>query len=479
MLKFSDNSLMAFCVALLTGVLYAVSVDVGPLGPLVLIAPVPVLVYALTSNRLRRIFCVSFLARAMGAVVFIYVYAGTLPVLALIIATLIWGLEFAVLVLLARWTVRQLPGWIATLSFPVFLTASEFLMQLISPHGSFGALGYALSDIPFVTQIASVGGVAAVSFIAALIPMMIAMLLYQPHQWRSVLGAGCLPLVVVSIIGAWRLSLPYDEYANVGVAAIDSLTMHAVRSRSEAQRVSQTYKDLLQTLRGKELQAVVLPEKVFVVNPEDHAAEDALQAAANDLGTVVAAGFDETTDTGVRRNSAIVFRPNSAPLDYSKQRIIPGLESEFIPGNKPLLFGHRGVAICKDMDFPSVIRKYGQLGVNLLLVPAWDFKRDGHLHSRMAILRGVENGFAIARAAADGKLTVSDAFGRIIAEATTSENKPVMLTARVGLIHGGTIYSKIGDAFGWGVVDLSMALLLWLAVISYSDRTGRHAAFSA
>ena len=48
------------------------------------------------------------------------------------------------------------------------------------------------------------------------------------------------------------------------------------------------------------------------------------------------------------------------------------------------------VAICKDLDYPPLGRAYARAEVGLLLVPAWDFQNDGWLHSRMAVMRGVE-----------------------------------------------------------------------------------------
>ena len=69
--------------------------------------------------------------------------------------------------------------------------------------------------------------------------------------------------------------------------------------------------------------------------------------------------------------------------------------------------GTVGVAICKDLDFPPLGREYGNRGVGLLFVPAWDFNVDGWYHSRMAIMRGVESGFSIARVAKQGLHTVS------------------------------------------------------------------------
>ena len=138
--------------------------------------------------------------------------------------------------------------------------------------------------------------------------------------------------------------------------------------------------------------------------------------------------------------------------------------------------GKLGVAICKDLDFAPMIREYGSAGINLLLVPAWDFKVDGRMHSRMAVVRGIENGFAIARAAAGGKLTVSDAYGRIVAEKTTSDNEAVMLSAQLGLTSGGTLYSKLGDVFAWLCV---CAAIVVLGTAAFRPRFARPAPHSS
>jgi len=119
------------------------------------------------------------------------------------------------------------------------------------------------------------------------------------------------------------------------------------------------------------------------------------------------------------------------------------------------------------MDFPQLSRQYGNLGVGLLLVPAWDFNADGWLHGRMAILRGVESGFSIARSAKQGILTVSDDRGRVLAQRETTTGTPfVTLVADVPVRHSATLYNRFGDWFA----NLNFALFACLLALSLLPR---------
>jgi apolipoprotein N-acyltransferase len=145
---------------------------------------------------------------------------------------------------------------------------------------------------------------------------------------------------------------------------------------------------------------------------------------------------------------------------------VPGLESGYRTGQNTLQFTisdvSAGIAICKDMDFQRWIRHYGEAGVGMLFVPAWDFTTDAWLHSRMAVLRAVENGFALVRSANNGFLTVSDDRGRLIGEAASSRSSSIFLLSDVKPGKGRTVYAIAGDWFAW--VNLSFLLILVIAV---------------
>ena len=118
----------------------------------------------------------------------------------------------------------------------------------------------------------------------------------------------------------------------------------------------------------------------------------------------------------------------------------------------------RATVVCKDMDFAEMIRDDAQEGIRIMYVPAWDFVADGWLHARMAIMRGVEDGFSVARAARDGYLTASDAYGRVVAGAPTSPVGFVVVNVSLPLGPGDTIYKSIGDVFAWLCIGLTLVL---------------------
>ena len=120
-----------------------------------------------------------------------------------------------------------------------------------------------------------------------------------------------------------------------------------------------------------------------------------------------------------------------------------------------------GVTICKDMDFPGLSREYGHGSVGLLLVPAWDFDADGWLYERMAILRGVEDGFSIARAPRHGILSGSDSRGRVLAERSTAAAPFSTILTQVPVNHNATLYSRAGNWFVWCCVTLLLGLLVF------------------
>nr|BFE88250.1 hypothetical protein GCM10020093_108510 [Planobispora longispora] len=162
---------------------------------------------------------------------------------------------------------------------------------------------------------------------------------------------------------------------------------------------------------------------------------DPLAALARERRMDIVAGVI-VTDAG--HNTAVFFPARGGePRIYRKRHMVPGVEP-YEPGGRALVAGDVGVAICKDLDFPGLARENRRIGATVMFVPSWDFGLDAWQHSRIAVTRGVENGFAVVRGAADGNLTVSDPYGRVLAERATGDRAVVTLTAAVPAGGAGT-----------------------------------------
>jgi apolipoprotein N-acyltransferase len=152
----------------------------------------------------------------------------------------------------------------------------------------------------------------------------------------------------------------------------------------------------------------------------------------------------------------------AGPTIYTKRRLVPGLETRYTIGAGPqILSDGTGLEICKDMDYQAMIRR-DMVATRpvFLAVPAWDFGGDRWAHARDAILRSVENGVPMARAARDGLLTLNDRYGRVVAITPTGGDFVTLIgTLPLGEAGGDTFYDRIGDAFGWLCLVIAIGLV--------------------
>lgn len=426
--------------------------------PLAWVAPVPVLWLAFGETRARRVAASAFVAYALGQLGMLWPYIE--PAGAVVAATAVGpAIAFALVVLAARLVERRTSS--PALSAPTFAalwTGWEWLASMLSPHGTFGAWAYSQMSAPVLVQGASVLGLWIVSFMIAWVAAAIALSLRQRHAMPALVA---LAIVAMNIaFGAWRIV--QRETSSVRVAA--SARDHDDRAEPEAMTRAQAAESRLLAARGATV--VVFPEKGAIL-PEVRrdAALAPLVTTARETGATLATGFDQTG--AQRRNVAYVVDGDGSVHGYTKRHHIPGLESGFTVGDGPGVLGSgRAVAICKDLDFQRTLRGDATAastagGLGLMLVPAWDFHADGWLHARMAIMRSVEGGYAMVRAAAGGLVTVSDARGRIIARDESGRGAYVSVIADVPMGTGRTPYLHIGDAFAWIAGAAGLLVVLW------------------
>jgi apolipoprotein N-acyltransferase len=468
----SNNLLIALCLSL-SALLFFLGTGLSPLWPLTWLAPIPVLWIAPRVSA-GEAFFVAVAAHALGGLNEWSYSRTVLPTWLVASILLFVACFFGLAVLFFRSRILRGKLWQAALIVPAFWVAVEYIVAITSVHGTFGDISYSQMDFLPILQIASVTGIWGISFCIFLFAATVAALLSVgslPAKAPLAIGVFVL-LACVLGFGVWRLATTPKNSPTVKVALIasdEAGNLHPATLEQE-QLVYGRYAEQMKALAAQGVQVFVLPEHSGpVTNASQSEFDRLLGQMARQAGAYVTVGIDRSVPTATWNQERLYSPDGSFVASYNKHHLLPHWENE-TPGTQRTVVsqpsGKWGMEICKDMDFPRLSRQYSQDGVGLLLVPAWDFVDDGWLHGRMAVLRGVESGFSIARSAKLGLLTATDDRGRILADRNTLSVPFATVIATIPVRHDATIYSRFGDWFAW----LDIVLLAVLMVTPLSAR---------
>lgn len=452
----------------LSGALLFLGTGLHPVWWSLWLAPVPILALAPRLRR-RTTFLLASIAWLIGEMnQWKYLTGGIqLPLPLIVILLAIPALVFGLVVLLTRGFLRRGSLFCAALAFPSSWVAYEYLTEIGSPHSTFGNLAYTQMDCLPMIQLASITGIWGISFVVFLFAGTVSALLSgagKPAQRRALAITVGVIVCATFLFGQGRLrSSPSAPSVAVTLMAKDVPMTTYLGPEKQALELLHEYADEIRRSVPAGTAVVVLPEKIGRVSEKALPEVDALfSATAKATGSAIVLGLVRQTHSAAYNSSRFYSRAGKLEANYDKHHLLPGVEPEK-PGEQRVILnqpsGRWGLQICKDMDFPQLSRAYASDGVNLLLVPAWDFDLDRWLHARMAVLRAVENGFALARAGRSGLLTLTDNRGRILAEVATVSGRFVSINGRVNIARATTFYTRTGDWFAWLCVATFFVLL--------------------
>jgi apolipoprotein N-acyltransferase len=444
------------------GALLALAYRMHPAWAAAWIAPVPLLWLAYRGA--RHTYAMGLAAGLIGLAPLYPYYAAVAGAMTAAVIVLLRALAWAFVVRYAAGAMRRLPPAAGVWAYPAAWAALETLVAAVSPHGTYGSLAYSQMDFLPALQVAALGGAPAVTFLVSLFASAAALALSaRPGALRALLLPAVL-LVAALLYGAERSSGP-AEPGGAAVAMVASDANPGIAAGWEAGFAP--YVAAIDAAVASGARIVVLPEKTaHLTGAEGRAAAARLSAIAQARNIDLVAGV-LVDEAGGQRNRALVADASGLVATYDKRHLVPGIEGAIRPGSSDLVLhlrdGTIGVAICKDMDFSALGRGYASAGARLMLVPGWDFRgpwgEDGWAHGRLAVLRGVESGYAVVRSAREGLLVASDRYGRVLAEAASAP-QATMLLARVPVAGAPTPYVMLGDLFGWLCVAGCVALRL-------------------
>ena len=407
-----------------------------------------------------------------------------------------------------------------TFALPFLWTGLEYFRTLSEFAFPWSDLGYSQSYYLYILQIVSVISVHGLSFLIVAVNVMLWQLLRKEVDLAHKLTCGLLPVGLVTLLIAygWAVmpviplegkhpvtilqgSVPIDIKWQDGnedysFRLYDSLAREAIESGSELYVWPETSAPsyLSHDVRHR--------HKISQIARATGAAHLVGALGASQRGEYVAhhnsAYLFDSTGVMVGRYDKVKLVPFTEQVPYQDQ--LPFLRKEFLteyltfietydvqfwsdfrPGDSARLFEAGGnlfaPLICYEVTFPEYVRQMILDGADYIVEitnDTWFGHSLGiHMHSQAFVTRAVENRCWGVRAANSGLSYIVDGYGRVRYELPLDE--VAVLSGRVNLLDGYSIFTRTGDLIGLVSLLISLGLVAilvyrWIIVRFHSAR---------
>ncbi|MDI1434576.1 nitrilase-related carbon-nitrogen hydrolase [Polyangium sorediatum] len=408
------------------------------------------------------------------------------------VTSVISGLFGAIPYLLHRLVAPRLGGVPGSLVFPAANVTLLYVVSLGSPFGTWANDAYVELDFLLLSELASVTGLWGVAFFVAWFGSAVQGLFESraPRDNRAFAAFGGCFLLALGY-GAWARYTPLPPRPTVRVAALSNpstlsdLFFQGCASREDTTCRAEHSRARLDVLFEMSKTAAQKGARVIVwyegAAQYDEGLEPAFVARAQDFARqydvhLVAGALQVPRDpNALMTNKAMVFTPEGRlAFEYVKSIPVPGEPIVAGKGEVQTLdtpYGRLGVIICFDADFPALGRQASQRGVDLLLVPANDWRAITPLHGEMTVFRAIEGGFSLVRAASNGLSVATDARGVRLGSNDSFASPGAILYADAPMAGRATLYARYGDVFA-SLCALALAALTTSAIGSALRRRG-------
>ncbi len=404
---------------------------------------------------------------APGVVYYIIMLSGSLVILLPFVAD--------------RWSSKRINGFAATLIFPIVSVLLEYLTAATNPiAGSWGSLAHTQDNLSLM-QITSITGMWGLTFLITWLSSTLNWFWDKRHEIANIKkSVACFIIIYFSVIlyGQLRNRFFSSNSNTVRIASIvhneslsDSTNFLQDIKRLSAFRdfASQTQTKILGlSLKAADEGAKIIflhEGSLWVLKENEKELVNKASKLARDkdiyfgLSLVVMTTDFPTT----KAENKIVWLDPKGNIIWDFDKAYPTLTEPLNPGEKKIKtfdtpYGKIASAICFDMDFPTFINQAGKQNVDIMLVPANDWKAITPYHPNMAKLRAIENGFSMVRATGQGLSLAVDYTGKVLSQLNYYQTEENIMISDVPIKGVKTIYAKMGDWFVW----LCLAGLLFI-----------------
>ncbi|MET1003460.1 MAG: apolipoprotein N-acyltransferase [Acidimicrobiia bacterium] len=458
-----------------SGILLALARPPADFGLLALIALVPLFV-AWRDTSVRRHAALAFVAGCayyVGLVSWTWYFGAVaiVPLVALLAAY--WAATGAVI------------GWFASRGFrSPWLTAAlwilfEYVMARAPLEGfSWGEVGYAFHDVGIARDLASVGGLPLLSFLAVAINALLADLVRRGPQaqltrtdtLRALAGVVAV-MVGAGVVLAVRPDITPTGELRVAILQGNDKNRDLTAAEKDARYLPTSHFELAAQVQDP-VDLIIFPESSMDADPRidpELARQLAAVAREHDAWVLTNAVVDAPDGRAVNLN--LLYGPDGELQDtYAKRHLVPygeyvkfrdqlewtgapdEIPRDFMPGDRSGVFeiaGHEvATVICFESAFGYEIRPLvADEGAETIVVSTNNrsYRRSANSAQHVALgqIRAAETGRPVVHAAISGISALIDSDGRVLARTELFER--TVLQGAVITTTGETLYVRFGD----------------------------------
>jgi apolipoprotein N-acyltransferase len=440
-------------------------------------------------------------------------YGGLHPSMALCVLFLmvaVLSLFLATFGALVGGVARRAGALQALLLAPALWVAVELARNHLLTGFPWVRLGASLQRLPPLLQAASLAGVYGLSFLMLTVAAALALLARGRRIAGSVYLVAALTMcVAASVWGMGRISRLRAESQDAPGVVVASVQGNVPQDRKwspdAAAAILKRHLDLTRLAVEQGAGLVVWPESSlpFPLRGNREFATRVHTMMAETDAALVLGSLDWRRGEGGEPevfNSAFLLLPGrTARLAYDKHHLVPF--GEYVPLRRLLFFASSlveqvgelsrgsgeqhlatspatgvpriGILVCYEIIFPELSRRAVDSGAEILLTltnDAW-FGRTAapYQHFSEAVLRAVETGRWVVRAANTGISGIISPTGEVLAE--TELNVEALAAGTVHPRDERTLYVRSGDSFAWACVILAavVTVLGWRGTVRRSN----------
>ena len=471
---------MPFLLAILSGILLALSLPPYDLSWLAWFALVPLLSASKTQDRVLEVAGRGLLVGIVAGVIHAR-FAGGLFLVFAYLPFLWFGVLCAMFAVAANFLRDEKNALRRVTMLACVGVAGEWLTTLTPLPINFAVTQHRVLDL---IQIADFVGIWGVSWLLWFVNAAIANAIMNRNQTRNLRIA---PLLVGAALvflafgySRFRLGKPQNT-PTLRVAAIQAFEPNGTHGFADAVESDTKLRKLLtRKAVSQGAQLVVCSEEVLGSDFQSDKNDDATRKLAQRLKTYLVAGYigSSTWSEFKQFNSAALIAPDGKIVGtHLKIHLYAGERATTLAGKTPTVLdsplGKIGLAICFDTCWTNVLRDETRGGAQIIAMPNFDPPVPRgvvhYLHGAMLPFRAIENRVPIVRADPNGQSGTIDSRGRVL------DSLPMQQAgAAVSDVHPGdgkpTFFAQTGDWLAWFCVLISGGAIIIALCRSISER---------